>query len=112
METFAILVLFGLGVMAVAVLFERTLSLGRDLWALLVLGIGIGLAWVARLDMWAAWDETIRTEWLGITFTGVALAGIAHFWHEILGLFWGLSRKYHDEAQTMEKAEGIRRRVA
>jgi hypothetical protein len=42
-------------------------------------------------------------------FAFAARRGDAHFWHEILVFFAGLSRKLGDEADTLEKTEQLRR---
>jgi hypothetical protein len=44
-----------------------------------------------------------------VTLTGLIIAGAAYFWREILAFFGGLSRKFTDQAKTIEKAEHLRR---
>jgi hypothetical protein len=51
----------------------------------------------------------IRGSAIGVTLTGLIIAGAAYFWHEILAFFGGLSRKFTDEAATLEKTEHLRR---
>jgi hypothetical protein len=109
METFAVLVLLGLGLSAFVTLGHRFVTIAREFWAFVTVGVGVGLAWAADLNMWRLWHLHVREAWIGITLTGLALAGIAYFWHEILGFFRGLERKYNDEAAALEKSEGIRR---
>ena len=65
-------------------------------------------AWLADLNMWALWDVRVREPWIGVTLTGLVLAGVAYFWTEILGFFRGLERKYNDEAAAIEKDRGLR----
>ncbi len=107
MHVFGILVLFGLGVTAAAVFlypfFARFLV--RELWALIAVGAGIGLAWAANFDMWSLWGVPVRAHWIGVTFTGLALGGIGYFFHEVLGLFAGLHRKFDDEATVIERGD-------
>ena len=69
----------------------------------------MGLAWLADLNMWQLWEVPVRDAWIGVTLTGVALAGIAQFWHYLLGYSAGLERKYNDEAAALEKTQGLRR---
>ena len=112
MHVFAILVLFGLGVAAGVVFLDRVFArfLVREAWALLAVGTGIALAWLANFDMWAQWGVPVRASWIGITLTGLALGGVAYFFHEVLGFFTGLHRKYEDEAEVIEHTK--MRRVA
>ena len=51
----------------------------------------------------------IRGSAIGVTLTGLIIAGAAYFWHEILAFFGGLSRKFTDEAATLGKTEHLRR---
>lgn len=112
MRVFAILVLFGLGIAAGVVFLDRLFArfLVREAWALLAVGAGIGLAWLANFDMWEQWDVPVRASSIGITLTGLALGGVAYFFHEVLGFFTGLHRKVEDEAEALEHTEV--RRVA
>lgn len=75
------------------------------MWALVAVGAGIGLAWLANFDMWAQWGVPVRDSSIGVTLTGLALGGVASFWHELLGLLTGLHRKYEDEAEVIEHTE-------
>jgi hypothetical protein len=110
MYVFAVAALLGLGVLFVAMLAERYPPMrdARQLWAVLILALGIGAAWIANFDIWRLWALPVRWAWVGTTLTGVMLAGLAAVWHELLGLFTGLGRKYQDEAAKIEKAEGLR----
>jgi hypothetical protein len=110
MYVFALAALLGLGVWLVAMLAERYGPM-RDMrgrWTILLLVLGIGAAWIAGLDVWRLWHLPVRWGWVGTTLTGVMLAGLAMVWHELLGLFGGLGRKYQDEAARIEKTEGLR----
>ena len=55
------------------------------------------------------WAIPIRTSQIAVTTTGIIIAGAARFWRAILGFFSGLSRKFTDQAVTMEKTEHLRR---
>ena len=109
MYAFAIMALMGLAVLAVATIADRYLSLASELWALVLVGLGIGGAWLVDLSIFTAWGIPVRANWIGVTLTGVIVAGAAYFWREILGLFAGLTRKFRDQAVTMEKSEHLRR---
>jgi hypothetical protein len=109
MDVFAVLALFGLGIYAVLLIGHRYVNLTSEVRAVLAMALGIGLAWVADLNMWKLWDLPVREGWIGVTLTGFALAGIAHFWHHVLGYVAGLERKHNDEAEALEKSQGLRR---
>jgi hypothetical protein len=108
METFAVMAFFGLGLSVLVMLGHRYLAFVREGWALVTIAFGIGLAWLADLNMWNLWGVPVREPWIGVTLTGLALAGVAYFWTEILGFFRGLERKYNDEAAAIEKDRGLR----
>lgn len=114
MHEFAIVVLFGLGIAASVVFLDRLVArlLVHELWPLLAVGAGVGLAWLADFNLWALWDIPVREERIGITLTGLALGGVAYCWREVLGFFAGLHRKYEDEAMVLERREEEIRRVA
>lgn len=109
MYTFAILLLLGLGALAVIALADRYLMMKPAAWALAAAGIGIGLAWLADFNVWEHWGLSVREDWIGVTLTGLMLGGFAHFWRDVLDLFSGLVRKYNDEAAAIEKAQDLRR---
>lgn len=109
METFAVMAFFGLGLSVLVMLAHRYATVTREGWALVTTAFGIGLAWLADLNMFALWDVPAREPWIGVTLTGVALAGVAYFWTEILGFFRGLERKYNDEAEVLEQDRGLHR---
>jgi hypothetical protein len=108
METFAVMAFFGLGLSVLVMLGHRYVTFAREGWALVTIGFGVGLAWLADLNMWKLWDVPVREPWIGVTLTGLALAGAACFWTEILGFFRRLERKYNDEAAAIEKDRGLR----
>jgi hypothetical protein len=101
--------LLGLGVLAVATVADRYLSLASEVWAVILVGLGIGVAWLVSFNMFAHFGFAARNNAIGITITGVIIAGAAYFWRDILGFFRGLSRKHTDQAATMEKSEHLRR---
>jgi hypothetical protein len=108
METFAVMAFFGLGLSVLVMLAHRYATVTREGWALVTIAFAIGLAWLADLNMFSLWDVPVREPWIGVTLTGLALAGAAYFWTEILGFFRGLERKYNDEAAVLEKDRGLR----
>jgi hypothetical protein len=109
MYAFAIMTLLGLGVLAVARIFNRYVSLATELQALVLVLLGIGGAWLVNLSLFAAWGMPVRWAWVGTTLTGVIIAGVAYFWGVILDFFGGFARKAVDEAETLEKTQNLRR---
>ena len=75
---FAVAALQGLAIMAVALIAERYLTLVQEFWAIVLVALGIGAAWLADFNIFSPWGIGVRYEWVGILMTGVALAGIAH----------------------------------
>ncbi len=109
MYVFGVFALLGLGVYALAMFFERMMVTFQELWAIVVVALGVGLAWIADLNIFALWGIELRAEWIGITLTGLMLGGIAYFWRESLGLVASLFRKVSDEAETLERTHNLRR---
>ncbi|HUZ36495.1 MAG TPA: hypothetical protein VMV17_09210 [Streptosporangiaceae bacterium] len=109
MYAFAIMALLGLGVLAVMKIFSRYLSFASELQALVLVLLGIGGAWLVNVSLFTAWGIPVRASWIGITLTGLVIAGAAYFWGAILDFFGGLSRKAVDEAETIEKSQNLRR---
>lgn len=109
MYAFGMTVMLGLAVYGIAVLGYRYLRLGRELWALLMVALGIGAAWLANFSLFAAWGLPVRNHAIGVWLTSFAIAGVGYFWKVILEFFAGISRKFTDQARTMEKTENLRR---
>ncbi|MEK8170109.1 hypothetical protein NKH77_11165 [Streptomyces sp. M19] len=109
MYAFGLLVLLGLAVLVVAKVGQRRLALADELWAFTLVALGVGAAWLTGFDLFRAWGLPERTGAIGITLTGFLIAGAGHFWREVLHFFAGLSRKLTDEAETIERAEQLRR---
>jgi hypothetical protein len=109
MYAFAVMVLLGLAVLAVAKIADRYLSLAAEAWALTMLGLGVGAAWLVNFNLFATWGLAARNTAIGVTLTGLAIGGVAYFWREILDFLGGLYRKYTDQAASIEKSEHLRR---
>jgi hypothetical protein len=110
MYGFLVMALLGLAVLAVVKIFDRYVSVAPELKALVMVGLGIGGAWLLNVNYLAGLMLIGgRGGWIGITLTGVIVAGAAYFWDAILGFFSGLTRKHTDQAQTIEKGEHLRR---
>ena len=109
MYIFAELVLLGLAVLAVAKVADRFLALAAEAWAFVMIGLGVGAAWLVNFNLFASWGLVVRNSVIGVTLTGLAIGGVAYFWREILDFFGGLSRKYTDQAVSLEKSENLRR---
>ena len=113
MHFFAVFLFFSFGVMVLTMLGRLTRVFGepvyrflRDGRALLAGVWGVGLAWLANLNMWLAWGISgLRYDWVGVTLTGLALGGTAVLLLTVSGLFSGLYRKLDDEAEQIEKRD-------
>jgi hypothetical protein len=108
MYVFAITALLGLGVLSLALIVEPFLLRATEVWALLLVGLGIGAAWLVDFSIWNSWGVPVRWDWVGVTLTGLALAGVAEFWHYLFRLSSGAVRKLNDEAATLERGEALR----
>jgi hypothetical protein len=109
MYAFGIMVLLGLAVLAVSRIASRYMTLAAEVWAFVLVALGVGAAWLVNLNLFTAWGITTRADWIGVTLTGLMIAGAGYFWKEILAFFEGISRKLTDEAETLEKTEHLRR---
>lgn len=109
MYVLGMVALLGIAVLTVANMADRFLALAAEAWAFVLVALGIGAAWLIDLNLFSLWDIPVRTSWIAVTITGIVIAGAAYFWRAVLGLFSGLSRKFTDEAVTMEKTERLRR---
>jgi hypothetical protein len=108
MHVFGLILLFGLGILAIERFFDRWLSIVPEAWALLGVALGIVLAWVVGFDLFKDWALPARAGWVGVTMSGIILGGVADVWHYMLHLFSGVTRKVNDEAKTMEQRESLR----
>ncbi len=109
MYAFGMLALLGLAVLAVAKIADRFLSLASEAWAFVVVALGVGAAWLVNFSLFSAWSIPVRNSEIGVTITGILIGGAAWFWRPILEFFGGLSRKFRDQAVTLEKSEHLRR---
>lgn len=109
MYGFGMIALLGLAILAVGAAGYRYLALAREFWALLLVLLGIGAAWLANFDLFGVWGLAVRNHGIAVTLTGFAIAGAGYFWRVVLEFFAGLSRKFTDQARSMEKAENLRR---
>jgi hypothetical protein len=109
MSTFGLMVLLGLAVLAVTAIAGRYVAMAAEVRAFVLVALGVGAAWLIDLDLFGVLGIATRDSAIGVTVTGLMIAGAAYFWHEILAFFAGLSRKLGDEAETLEQAEHLRR---
>lgn len=109
MYALGIIALLGLAVLAVAKVADRYLSLAAEVWAFVLVALGVGAAWLINLNLFAVWTLPVRNTEIAVTLTGIIIAGAAYFWRALLGFFSGLTRKVSDEATTLEKTEHLRR---
>ena len=109
MTALGMMALLGLAVLAVTAMASRYLTIAAEIRALVVAALGVGAAWLINLDLFSVLGIATHDSAIGVTVTGLMIAGAAYFWQEILGFLAGLSRKLGDEAATLEKSEQLRR---
>lgn len=109
MYAFGMMALLGLAVLVVARIGNRYLRLIPEAWAFVLVALGVGAAWLVDFNLFSVWSIPVRNSEIAVTLTGILIAGFGYFWHQILGLFGGLYRKFTDEARTIEKTENLRR---
>lgn len=109
MYAFGMLALLGLAVLVVASVAARFLSAAQEFWAFVLVALAMGAAWLADFNIFESWGLAVRNPTIGVTLTGFMIAGVAYFWRELLHFFAGLSRKFSDEAATLEKTQHLRR---
>lgn len=114
MHFLAVFLFVSFGVIALTALGEGLGAVARVPWnrrearPFLAGLFGVGLAWLANLNMWTGWGiGHLRYAWVGVTLTGAALAGTALLVHNLLAFFAGLNRKYNDQAEQIESG-GLR----
>jgi hypothetical protein len=109
MYAFGMVMLLGIAILAVGMVANRYLSLAAEAWAFVLVALGVGAAWLINLNLFSLWAIPVRNSAIAVTMTGIVIAGAAFFWRAVLGFFSGLTRKFTDEAVTMEKTEHLRR---
>jgi hypothetical protein len=109
MYEFAILALLGLGAFAVAAFADRYLSMAREFWAMTCVAFGVGLAWLGDFNLWSAWHLAVRSEWIGVTLTGLVIGAVAFAVYGAAHLVSAFARKVTDEAVDIEHDKGLRR---
>ena len=102
MYVFGIAVLLALGAFTVALFADRLLSIAHEFWAFVLVGFGIGLAWLADFDIFRLWNIGVREDWIGVTLTGLMIGGMAYVFHGAFHLGSVFTRKVADEAETLE----------
>lgn len=108
MHPFALALLLAFAVMTLGSWLSRLAEVVRPHVFVLFLGFGVGAAWLADLNLWELWGIAVRREWIGVTLTGLAIGGMAHVAHELLGPLAAMGRKTMDEAEVLERAEHLR----
>lgn len=109
MYAFGMMALLGLAILAVARVADRYLSLASEVWAFVLVALGVGAAWLININLFSLWSIPVRNADIAVTLTGILIAGAAYFWRVLLGFFTSLARKYTDQVRTTEKAEHLRR---
>ena len=109
MYAFGMIALLGLAVLVVARVADRYLSLASEVWAFVLVALGVGAAWLINLNLFSVWSIPVRNSDIAITLTGILIGGAAWFWRAILEFFSSLARKFTDQAKVTEKSEHLRR---
>lgn len=102
MYVFATVLLLGLAIAKLVDLFTASAEVSRAVRGVVAIGIGIVTAFVTDYSPFAQWGVPLRAEWVHITMTGLALAGIAAVWQEVLDLVSSYARRSADEATEIE----------
>lgn len=101
--TFAIVVLLGLAIAKVVDIVGHLVPMHRAIPLVLALAGGVGIAWAADYSMFAAWDITLRQEWMGPVGTGLVIGGLAAVWHEVLHVLSSFAKRTEDQAVEIER---------
>jgi hypothetical protein len=109
MYVFAVAGLLGLGVFAVAMFAHRFLAMARELWPIVLVGLGVGVAWLVNFDAFRLWGIGERQHWIGVTLTGLMIGGLGFAYRGFGHLMGVFARKVADEAETIEKEKGLKR---
>ena len=102
MYEFATIVLLGLAVAKLVHLvgyFGLASRAARSTFAVVA---GVALTWALDYSVFAGWGVQLREAWMGPVATGLAVAGLAALWHEILSLVGSYSRRASDQATEIE----------
>jgi hypothetical protein len=99
---FATVALLGLAVCKVVDLAGHTRGISRRTRALLAVLTGIGLTWATDYSVFSGWGIQFRSGWMGPVATGLAVAGLAAVWHELLDVMGGYARRAQDQAAEIE----------
>ncbi|HXF37140.1 MAG TPA: hypothetical protein VNO17_08175 [Actinomycetota bacterium] len=102
MYVFATVMLLGLALAKLVDLVRTAWEMPRGGRLLLAFAGGLLLTWVTDYSAFAAWDQAFRAGWMGPVATGLALGGVAAFWHELLDLIASTARRVHDQATEIE----------
>ena len=112
MYVFGIAALLGLGAFALAMFADRFLSFAHELWAVVLVALGIGAAWLVEFDVFELWGIGERQHWIGVTLTGLMIGGLGLVYRGAGHLIGVYTRKVADEAETIEKEKNLRRVAA
>jgi mannose/fructose/N-acetylgalactosamine-specific phosphotransferase system component IIC len=111
MTFFAVFLFAAFGVVGLTLIGGRAYRRIPEVRPVVAVGLGVGMAWLANLNMWTSWHiGNLRYDWVGITVTGLAIGGAAVALYSIVGSVSSLHRKLDDEAEQIERTD--LRRVA
>lgn len=104
MYHFAIVALLGLALWKVTGMILG--FVGREmeghLKAFVTLALGVLGTYAIDYSIFDGWGITVREDWMGPVFTGLAVGGMAYCWHHTLGYLEANGRKNRDEARAMQ----------
>lgn len=109
MYVFAIAALLGLGAFGLATFAHRYLSMAREAWAMVLVALGVSAAWLVDFNVFRLWSIDAREGWIGVTLSGLMIGGLGLACRGIAHLAEVLIRMIEDEAETIEKDNGLRR---
>ena len=93
MYEFATVALLGLVVCKLVDLTGHVRPLSRATRVGLAVVLGLGLTWATDYSAFAGWGIRFRELWMGPIATGLAIAGLASVWHEVLGMVGSYAKR-------------------
>lgn len=101
MYVFGLTMLLGIAIFVVERFVERWIR-WPEVWAIVAVALGVGVAWILHYDIFSDWGLSSRAGWLGVTASGVILGGVAEFWHMASRVAVGTIRKLNEQAAPTE----------
>ena len=70
------MLLLGLAVLVAAKIGNHYLRQISGAWAFVLVALGIGAAWLIDLNLFSVWSIPVRDSGIGVTVTGILIAGL------------------------------------